>query len=294
MFNFLKGNKAGLTVTLDRLDGIYSPGETVGITVDIQPDKDLKLQGAQVALSGTEEFEYSTSTYTTDSDGNSSRDYSTSWGSNQFSVSTEDFLGATTLPAGAPQRYTFQLSLPADAAPSYSGDIVRVHWQASVKMDRRLAADLNADAKLYVRSLAPGVNVQPGQYGESDDPGEAEMTFTLPGLETTAGQSLSGQLHLIPHKDFAAKVRLELVRYEHTYSDEGGLKEKNYPLNLGGSTQFTAGQPQAIPFQVSIPPDAAPSLETPHCAVTWAIRGILDRPLRKDVIVEQKFEVYQA
>ncbi len=77
MLNFLKAKKPELTVTLDRPNGIYYPGETVGVTVEVQPGKDLKVQGAHVTLSGIEEYKYRTRRHSTDSDGNTSDDYST-------------------------------------------------------------------------------------------------------------------------------------------------------------------------------------------------------------------------
>ena len=75
MLNFLKAKKPELTVTLDRPNGIYYPGETVGVTVEVQPGKDLKVQGAHVTLSGIEEYKYRTRRHSTDSDGNTSDDY---------------------------------------------------------------------------------------------------------------------------------------------------------------------------------------------------------------------------
>ena len=60
MLNFLKAKKPELTVTLDRPNGIYQPGETVGVSVEILPNKDMKLKAALVELSGTEKYQYTT------------------------------------------------------------------------------------------------------------------------------------------------------------------------------------------------------------------------------------------
>jgi hypothetical protein len=52
----VQGGEGGeLTLTLDRADGVYRPGEVIGITVEIQPAKDLKLRAGRVRLSGTPE-----------------------------------------------------------------------------------------------------------------------------------------------------------------------------------------------------------------------------------------------
>jgi len=115
-----------------------------------------------------------------------------------------------------------------------------------------------------VRALTgPRLAVQSGEYGKSDEPSEAELAFILPGLEAVAGQQLSGQLRVLPRKDFACQVRLELARNEYVSYDQGNYSSKVFPLKLAENIKFTAGQQQTIPFQVSIPPDAAPSIKTP-------------------------------
>ena len=137
-------------------------------------------------------------------------------------------------------------------------------------------------------------NVQPGEYGVSNEPDQADLALALPGLETVIGQQIGGQLSVMPHKDFSTEVRLELVRRESVYYGDGNLKETTLPFKLAGNTQFVAGQPQASPFQVVIPPDAPPSIETPHGQITWRIKGILARRLRQDTLVEQEILVYPA
>ena len=294
MLNFLKAKKPELTVTLDRPNGIYHPGDTVGITVEVQPGKDLKVQGAHVTLSGIEEYKYRTRRHSTDSDGNTSDDYSYAWKHNELFASEENFLGETTLPAGTPQRYSFQMSLPAGALPSCAGEIVHVRWQVDVKLDRRLLGDLHTKADLSVHSLSPSLAAQPGEYGPFDNPGEVELAFILPGLKAVAGHPLSGQLRILPRKNFAGKVRVELVRRESVPYDRGNHSEKSFSAELAGKNEFTAEQQQTIPFQLPIPPDAAPSIQAPHGSITWALRGILDRHLRGDFTIEHNIEVYSA
>ena len=105
---------------------------------------------------------------------------------------------------------------------------------------------------------------------------------------------LSGQLRILPRKDFAGKVRVELVQREHVPFDRGNHSEKSFRLELTGNTRFTAGQQQTIPFQLPIPPDAAPSVQTPHGSITWALKGTVDRHLRGDFTIEQSVEVFSA
>jgi hypothetical protein len=294
MLNFLKAKKPELTITLDRPNGVYYPGETVGVTVEVQPGKDLKVQGAQVTLSGIEEYKYRTRRHSTDSDGNTSDDYSYAWKHNELFASEENFLGETTLPAGTPQRYSFQISLPAGALPSCAGEIVHVRWQVDVKLDRRLLGDLHTKADLSVHSLSPSLAAQPGEYRPSDNPSEVELAFILPGLKAVAGQLLNGQLRILPRKNFAGKLRVELVRRESVPYDRGNHSEKSFSAELAGKNEFTAEQQQTIPFQLPIPPDAAPSIQAPHGSITWVLKGVVDRQLRSDFTIEQNVEVYST
>ncbi len=109
-----------------------------------------------------------------------------------------------------------------------------------------------------------------------------------------AGQPLSGQLRILPRKNFAGKVRVELVRRESVPYDRGNHNEKSFSLELAGKNEFTAEQQQTIPFQLPIPLDAAPSIQTPHGSISWVLKGILDRQLRSDFTIEQHVEVYSA
>lgn len=309
MFNLFKGNKPEFTVTLDRPNGTYAPGETISITVEFKPNTELKLQGAQAKLSCMEHYELATET--TDSDGTLSKDHY--WGKNEFFVAKQDFLSETTLPGGYPQRYSFQMELPAHAPASCSGEIIRIEWHISVKLERAfsrvtkvlfwitsvklkrlLAPDWHAEPKLLVFSLAPSKEVQLSEYGESNEPNEVQLALRLPGLKTAAGQVLSGQLRILPHKGFTSAVRVELVCTESVPYDCGNQRQKKLQFNLAESTQFIAGQEQAIPFQIPIPQDGLPSIKANNGSITWTLRGVLDRRLRQDTIIEQNLEVCSA
>ena len=295
MFNFLKGEKTEIAVTLDRPNGTYFPGETIGVTVTITPDKELKLKKAVVKLSGSEAYQYLTTTTSTDSEGNESEEVSYEWAGSELFVSEENFLGETTLPAGATQRYSFQMKIPDEGLPTCIGEIVRLEWQVNVKFTsaRFLGSDPQAQADLRVLSPAPGVQVQAGEYGGSNEPGEADLALLLPGLEALPGQLVNGQLRILPRKDFAAEVRLEMVRDENVSYDRGNQCKKSFPVKLAGKTKFVAGQMLTLPFQVTIPQDAPPSIQTPNGSIIWVIKGVLGRTLRKDTQIEQTIMVYQ-
>ncbi len=293
MFSFLKGKKNEISLALDRPNGIYFPGETVGVTITILPDKELKVRGGQVKLGGTEKYEYETTQYTTDSDGDSRESSETVTAYHELCELKQDFLGETVLLAGTPQSYTVQLTLPADALPSCTAKIVTISWQVFVKLDRPRGGDPHAEAELRVSRPLPSP-APLSNYGTSNEPKEADLTLVLPGLEAAAGQTFAGELRVLPHKDFSSDVRVELVRDEYVPRDRGNSSQETLPFKLAANTRFVAEQPQTFPFQAVLPPTAAPSLDAPHSSLTWTIKGILARRLRKDTSVEQELQVYPA
>ncbi len=149
------GKTDEITITLDRPDGIYQPGETVRVTVMIKPRKDMKLTGARVKLSSTKVYETHVKSYT-----GAQGDV---FVKKEFFASDYSFLGQTMLPRGTGKRYRFRMNLPADALPSSTVGMVQVRWQISVKLNRPgLLIDLHAKKELWVLSRAPG---QPTRYG---------------------------------------------------------------------------------------------------------------------------------
>jgi hypothetical protein len=282
-----------LLLTLDRADGVYRPGEVVGITVVIQPAREIKVRSGTLRVSGAEHYEVCSQSNTTDSDGNSKMTYHYTWERSELFALEETFLGETTLSGGVPERFTFRAQLPPDALPTCNGEILRVGWLVEVKLDRPLAGDLNASAIVRVLALAPDGEAPPQAYGVSDEPQEAELAVVLPGLAAVAGSPFSGHLRILPYRDFrAAEVRLEMERAEEVPIDVGYTKSKTYVLKLAGPTQFRSGEPQSFPFQAPLPADAAPSLQTAHGTLTWTMKGILNRRLRRDTGVTQAISVF--
>lgn len=292
MLNFIKKQKSDIVVTLDRPNATYLPGETVHITVDIQPAKELKIQGAQVKLSGTEHYQYRMVHYSSGTSGNRTRHENTKWAEQELFAQEAVLLNDTVLPPDTPQHFTLAIKLPDDALPSYRGQILRVEWEVDAKLDRRLAADTHEKIAIQVRAAAPGVKTQATAYGASNEPDQADMALLLPGLEVVAGQTLAGQLRVQAHKDFnASEVRLELVCTEYVSFDHGNEQITTTSVRLAGNTQFASGQTKTFPFEIAVP-ESTPTVQTAHGTARWTIKGILARRLRKDTSVEQELEVY--
>src|SRR5512136_1715542 len=156
MFDFLKGGKAKVHVTLDRPMLPYYAGETVHATVTIEGEKELKIQEARVALVCHEEYEYRYESHDRDSDGDYHTETHTSWATDEQVVQQQQLMGPGAIPSNFMQSYEFSAAIPAGAPPTCDGGrIVRVKWMVKVTLDRKLASDIEGKAELMVFTAPP-------------------------------------------------------------------------------------------------------------------------------------------
>jgi hypothetical protein len=161
-------------------------------------------------------------------------------------------------------------------------------------LDRKLSTDINAEAPLVVL-VAPTGAPTPGQFGQSNEPGETLLTLELPGIEWVAGETIEGKLLVSPQKNFdATEVRVEVEQTEWVTYDQGNQKVNEVKVKLAGKTKFTAGETLTFPFQIQIPQPCSPSGSSNNWSVTWKLKGILARFLRKDTAIEEVIKVYSG
>lgn len=292
MFDFLKGGKANLAVTLDRPVQPYYLGETVNARIHIQGQKDLKIQEARVQLVCREEYKYRYESRSTDSDGSVDVSEEERWATDEQIVQRLQLMAEGTIPSNFNQVFEFAASIPAGWPPTADGRIVRVKWQVKATLDRKLAADTEAVAELLVFSPPTGQAGGVGAYGFSNQPSDAQMHFMLPQKEWALGETIQGQLVVQPEKTFdVSEIRLELIRTELVPRDLGNSQREILKVSLAGRTHLEAGQSLAYPFSVAVPTSAPPTLRTRNSAITWSLAGILARTLRSDVRVEDEVSV---
>jgi hypothetical protein len=292
MFNFLKAGKVTLNVALDRPSGIYFPGETVHARISLAGDKELKFQEGRVALLYQEKYQYRTVTRRTDAQGHSHTEQVLRWQTNDQEVNRLVFLGETVLSEGSNQSFAFDAQIPVSAPATLPGNIIQVSWLVKATLDRKLINDVNAEAPLVVLVAPAGSQVR-GSYGLSNEPAEAQMSLELPGTEWVAGETLQGTLLVTAQKNFdATEVRVEVEQTEYVSYDQGNQKVNTVPVKLTGKTKFAAGETLRFPFRVQIPQPCCPSGSSNAWSVSWKLKGILARFMRKDSAVEQELKVY--
>jgi hypothetical protein len=293
MFGIFKNVKVQLNLALDRQ--VYAPGDTVHARITLQTDKEMNIQGGRFTITCQQRYQYKRKHR--DSDGHSSVD--TTWGTRDAEAFRFDFLQEMALPPGA-LTFDTSFTLEDGSLPTSKGEIVSATWFAKATLDRKLAADANSEVEFTVLTANPPdmATATAGQYGASNEPGEAQMSFTLRTKEVTGGGVLAGSLRVLPQKEFGVgEVRLEMARVEYVADVTGSgydhTKEtKVAETKLAGKTQLQPGQYLDLPFTLALPQAMAPSFEFEVGSLKYTLKGILARTLRKDTSVEEEIRVY--
>ena len=286
MLKFLT-TKHEVFVALDRLDGIYYPGEEIRVMVELCPDRPLQIRSALVRLVGVEDYRYRTLIEYRDRVREEH-----CWDQHEFYTGEEKFLDATMLDKSVTRQYSLTVPVPADALPSFTGDILQVSWKIDVVLDRQMAQDLHAEADVRIRLRGDEFEPPYIESDESSDSEAAELSFHLTDEKIRTGKTLAGRLNVLPHADFDARVRVELIQKTHVPRDRGNHSERCLSVNLADSTGFVTGQQQVFDFEVPVPDDVVPTVYTPNGSNEWFLRGILDRRLRRDTSIEQGVIIY--
>lgn len=292
MFDFLKGGKANLYVTLERANKIYAPGETIHARVSVQGVKDLKIQAARIALVSREEYEYQSESRDSDGDRSTSKTRTT----DEVNVWQEQFMGETTIKGNSNQTFEFDMLLPPNALPSVDGGKILNHeWVVKTTLDRKLLSDTEDKQTIYVPS-GPSDNMRgAGEYGFSNEPAEAELLLKLPNTQFALGETIAGEFIIRPQKDFdVSDIRVELEQFEDVPRDEGNTHKEKREVKLAGGTKLKRGNELVLPFQIKISGSAPVTCHTRHGSIEWVLRGVLSRRMRGDTSVEQEIYLYSA
>jgi hypothetical protein len=91
------------------------------------------------------------------------------------------------------------------------------------------------------------------------------------------------------------ELRVELVRREDVPRNEGNTKDvQEGAAILESDLSLSLGAPHEWPFQFQLPAVVVPCLQTEHSRVTWFLKGIGSRRLRRDYWVMHPIDVHTA
>ena len=280
------GPKADLQVSLDR-DSVL-PGETVEATIRILGGrKDLELQEGRLELAYENEYKYRHRAGYGDS-----RHTATTKATDRLIADSRRFLEPGAIASDTPFEAAASLMVPATAPPSAEGEITKVRWSVVATLARPHARDVHGEASLTV--LSPHTDVVDAP--EVETRGDVELSIRLDREHVGPGDTVQGTLVATPLQACEAnEVRVELVRHEHVPRNLGNTEDvKEGEAILERDVRLSLGAPHEWPFQLELPAVVVPCLQTEHSQVTWLLKGIGSRRLRRDYQITYPIDVHTA
>lgn len=287
MLSRFRRPQADLQVELDKVSAV--PGEEVAARVTLSPDTDFEIRGGNVALVCVETYVQKMS-----------NQYGTSYHkkTNILSRQEESFSGSGVIRKGTQYSTQVAFKLPDDALPTLRGAVVHkiepgISWQISASMDVAKARDLSASREVGVPvQSAPVAPPRPSIAEVQHNQGV--LTLRLDSAQARSGDTLEGSFSAqMTHDVSVQEVRVDLVRAE-----KFGNEEKEHPIDSVTLSEPTTLTPRADSqsglewgFQLNLGRVALPSLKTEKSSVRWLVKGVLSRPMRTDLRVEQEVAV---
>jgi hypothetical protein len=294
---FEKG--ADVTLTVDRPQGPYHPGDTVHATIGLQVDKPVTVREVRVVLLLQQKYKtlVEREVQQTSSTGTATTTKETV---EQMSTNEKEVDKQIPIREGelsAEQTTTVDLRIPPDAVPVYTSPNIETHWVIKVTVDRPMASDANAELQLPLIVPPPGHYARPGEYGNATNMNVAPMRFSLPKLEYVNGETLNGELIIEPREAFEGReVRIELLHEERVTegSKPNELTTSDQKVQIAGTTKFQPGTPQKYDFSLAIAPKGQPTYVDPKASSRWILKATIDRPWANDAEVTQEIYVYSG
>lgn len=283
VFGMFGGKGVEISIGLDRADGTYAVGDTVGAQITLA-GKGGKVREVRAGL--VRHHRYQTIQRTRHNDGDYRDSYV--WETKETWVARETL--ATEGELSADDTYQFAWQIPANDAATCDGDNVKVKWLAKVTVDRAMARDQNEELEFTVVSPPTGAYTQSGDFGEMNTNSGVVMRLSLPTLELVEGDTLQGRLTVEPSQSVDAReIRVELIRDERVNAGERAHnKQKSVQrVQLDPSPKLVPGTPVAYDFALPVPQTGCPSHDVGDTVVSWLVVGTIDRPMRGDFTVTQ-------
>jgi hypothetical protein len=256
-------------------------GGTVRARVKIgEPDR--KARGGRVVLVWKNTFRYVD--YDRDSDGDVDREVRRRTVEN--TVGSEPLFADGAVEAGERE---VEFRIPP-SAPGSAPDMVEWEVQAVVDRERAMDATEKAPVKVQTRlgELARWAETPPATSGE------CPMELQVAKRTFMPGETISGVLVIRPSADVegrAVRVQLERRRFDQDQLEHG---EEAARVVLDENVQLAMGAAREYPFELAVPPDAPPSLQTDKSSLHWYLEGVVDRKMRDDHSVKAELVVFNA
>ena len=210
-------------------------------------------------------------------------------------VGSETFMENQTVRRLGGSSDSASFVLPQDAIPTLSGSVFQkiqpgIAWEVRALLDVTRARDMRQSQELMV--VGPPVSGDPPPRPIAAEAGhrQCNLKLELSRGEARSGDRMDGVLRVEMLDDVeVTEVRVELVRVEK-FGNEGQdhvvdktVFERDATLRSGDGHEWR--------FDLDVGSVKVPSLEAEKSSVTWLVKGILDRRMRRDLRVEREIEV---
>ncbi len=276
--------KVDLSVRVDR-DPVR-PGDVVEARVELLPREDFHARSGKVELVRVETcVQITRSQYGTH--------YSEK--SHVTSLGEETLMEDETVRRMGGVRKDFRFALPSDALPTMSGAMVDkikpgIGYKVRVSLDVARARDISESQGFTVDRVVAPDDVPAVPVVEEAAHRQCELTLELSRGEARSGDRIEGRLRAEALQDLeAAGVRVELVRKE-----KFGNEAQDHVVDgteFERDVRMESGERREWRFSLDVGDVSVPSLETEKSSVTWLVKGIVDRNMRRDLRVEREIGV---
>ena len=204
------------------------------------------------------------------------------WGYRNFydaadSVDRDEWVGiCTDKPAIAMGRFpgaTSTFRVPS-GAPGSSDEIAR--WLCRLRVLRR-GRDITAEGGFGVVVAAADVAASTAVVHRVDGAADTAVDIALPWTVFGAGDTIRGHVRLVPTRDLPdgdLAMCWQRERLSHR-SPISHAPLKGPIIKLGNRIPLRRGAPVAVPFELMLPADAAPTASAVHSSLSYCIAARL-------------------
>ena len=217
-------------------------------------------------------------------------------------VSRASFQPDGPLAAGRTLVWPLTLAVPASGPGSAHTELVEIDWAVHARLRIDQGRDVEATRAITVLSKARDCAAVAHIPPEAEDQGAAVLGLeSLSSRRLVPGVPLSGVLTVQPLRSLSARsVRVDLVLAEHVLhgpwlSDDpvrNPAQQDKYAetivasVSLANHAGLDPGPLLRYEFTLPVPPRLqAPTMRRPAFTLTWMLRGVVDRQLRRDPCV---------
>ena len=255
----------------------FCPGDQIRVRITLVPSANYQVRQGRLALVCTEVY------YSASDDG-----YSRS--TNELVRWTESFLENTEVAQGIPYRGDHSFPLPSVTWPTAHGENVDISWHVEASIDIAGTSDIHSRQPVVV--LSPYQHPPTQAIADRTYP-ECDLSFSVSPIYVRTGEVLEGSMQVQMRRNLSVRrVWMELRCTEKAGDRE--TKTAMDEISLYSGASLKAGETYQWPFRVQVPEIMLPAVTTQKSTATWSIRGIIDRRMRRDMVVERQVQVFTA